>query len=330
MDKIDEMEEKIEEKNLQFYSYRGIAKALSAGISFVTDNFTFILKATLPYAIFYTLVASTLIYLLSDARTIQLAEISMLTRTVQSPGLFAGVGLFLLLLLAACVLYVGFIFRLTHIHSKGLEVKTKKLLPLWKSSLRYSVKYLVYVCCTAVAGMIGGALCVAPLMVPTEGMMLGAGKIAVSMFLFIGLVVACVPLYMVLPSIYFEKKRLVPAATYGYKRGMKMWSKLFGMSIVIGIIEWLLLAILICPAVVMAAANFSATTSALQGDVIDLPRNFGLWFIIILIITQYLASFLFWISIMPFNYLYASMKSDEKLVEEEVKMNLVNILNKEK
>jgi len=319
MEIIDENVELQEEKNTQFYTYRGIAKSLSAAISFVTDRFLFIVKASLPYTLAYTILSTLIFFLCSDAYTYHAFLTWILSHKLAFNGVTISVVIAIMILLAVQILFVGFIMRLTHIHSKGLEVETKQLVPLWRSSLRYAGRYAVFYIALAVICPIAALICFVPLIIPTEGTLLGVAKIALFMILIIAYFVALIPVPMTIPSLFLEKKKTLQAVIYGYKKGWKMWNKLFGMTLLLFIVRMLAVTILVCPGIVMIAARFSASDSAMQGDVIQIPSHFELLFVVILLITQYLMTFLTWLDCMSYNYLYAAMKSDER--EQAVTFN---------
>lgn len=305
--------EKNNEKQLKapFYTYRGVTKCLSAGISFLTDNFLHIVKLSLPFAISFAVVMSAITYVWSNSLFQKILIGQVEGSDVSAVTLFATLGVLYVLMLVIVVMFVGLILRLVHIYTHDLPLKKYKYIPTLKASLKYSGKAaLIYLVVFAMATLFG-ALSAVPFMFGGEGRLILGIKLLVSVVMIIALMVLVLPFNIALPAMIFEKGKPSKAAWYGYKKGMKIWGKVFCLNLLIGIFGIFIMFVLSMPSLTMISSFNAATLSQMNGDSVHLPAGFNVWYVIVLFITYYLFSFMFWIQSVPYCYLYASIKHDE-------------------
>lgn len=323
--KLRKMENSSENKQTEsFYHYRGVTKCLSAGISFVTDNFLHLLKLTLPVALLYAVFMSGLVYFISDSRVVDLLINVGVTAAAQSPmiGDFAqsvmiqyGLGLILCSVCSMVMyyLFMGLIYRNIVIYSHDFPLKKYGMLPTYKISAKYGMKYFCYSVVIAFIGFVLVLISLSPLFIPTEGVIFGYMKVVFAAILFIVVVIGfAVPINLSIPALFLEKGTAAKAAISGFKKGMKMWSKSFCLSLLIALLCGTVMFVLSLPSLVMINGYYAATFSQMSGDAVSFPSGFHFWYFVVLLITGYLYTFTFWIQSVPFAYLYASAKSDEK------------------
>lgn len=300
--------------NLQtepFYKYRGVTKCMSAGISFITDNFLNLVKLSMPYTTAFAIVFAAILYILSDSSLMQVlagnAEAS------DMPIATLGVTLLVLLFIGFVIfsLLNGLIFRLLHVYSQDLPVNKDGYKLTLKYSLKYTQKFIVYYIVTGFIGSVLGLLPVLPLFIPTEGILYLGLKLAGCAVLFIIVIILALPFAISLPAMYFEKGNAFKNAVYGYKKGFKMIGKIFGLGVLLMILGYTLLGILALPSITLVNTYRAATLSVLNGDAANMPSGYGFWYAVVLFVTCYLASFWIWLSDAVYCYLYASMKVDE-------------------
>lgn len=295
-----------------FYSYRGVNKCLSDGISFLTDNFTHIVKQSLPLALALSALQACVIFVVSDSKLLKM----MLGQVAFEPSFFYWMGglllVMLLLYVAVAIVFQCYILRLIVIHSHNLPIKRFAAIPTYKISAKYGLKFLGFLAAFCAMFVFVAALCVAPLFIKTEGTALMVTKVGVSMAMYIVLLVCVLPLQISICSIFLRKGKMWENAWYGYKMGFKVWGKLFCLFLLIGILVMSVMYVLSMPATIMVNAYYAATFSQMSGDAIHLPAGFQFWYFVVLLLTSYLYTFTFWVRSVPYAYMYAAVKSDEK------------------
>lgn len=294
-----------------FYTYRGVTKCLSAGISFLTDNFLHIVKLSLPFAVSFAVVMSAITYVCSNSLFQKILAGQVEGSEVSAVTLFASLGVLYVLMFVIVVLFMGLIFRLVHIYTHDLPLKKYKYLPTLKSSLKYSGKIAAIYAVVLVLSFVFGMLSVVPFLFGGEGNFILGIKLLVSLVVIVALLVFALPLNIALPAMIFEKGKPAKTAWYGYKKGLKIWGKVFCLNLLIGILGMFIMFVLSMPSLTMISSFNAATLSQMNGDSVQLPAGFNMWYVIVLFITYYLFSFMFWIQSVPYCYLYASIKHDE-------------------
>ena len=272
------------QKELPFYSYRKVSKCLSAGISFLTDNFLHLIKLSLPVTIPFTLVFAASIYLSSDAT---------LFADPMNLWMSEGVLTFLLLLLSAA--FVGFIYNMVRFKSEDIDLKTVRMKdsykqPFFKLTVNALIVTLIFI---VVAGGFG-YLMMKSMLREAHGMAEVGENIAITSLLFLIMIAVFIPSGFCLPNVDLL------------------------VSIIVGIISLLLVS----PAIVITLLQRNASLSLLEGDAVNLPSLFPLWAVLILIISAFLLTIVTWIQYLPLAYLYASVKEDMEQ-EEKSKIPMI-------
>lgn len=292
-----------------FYTYRGVTKCLSAGISFLTDNFLYITKVSLPFALAYSVFTSALVYISSDSSFIQKLTVGTVSEKLTMCGAYIGL---LIMLMLSSMLFNGLIYRMVHIHSHGISLKRYGMKQMLRSSMGYGCKYFCFEAVFLIVYSFLAALSVVPLLLGGEGtvfMILKFGGFAVIAAL---LFVSVLPLSISEPAIFLEKGKLFRNAFNGYKKGMKVWGKIFCLALLLSIFVMLMMLVISLPSVIMINGFKAATLSQVNGDAVHMPGGFQIWYAIVLLITYYIFTFLFWVQKVPFCYLYSAIKSDER------------------
>lgn len=305
-----------------FYQYRSVTKCLSAGISFLTDNFFHLVKLTLPATLIFAAVLSGIVYIMSDSRVIDLLMNVGLGDIVASQTtndfiitllLKYGIIYFLCSLIYVVVYYFfyGIIYREIVIRSHDLPLHKFAPLPTYKIAAKYGLKFFCYSLAVGLLVVLSCLIVICPLLIPTEGDIFGYIKVGISAILLMLFIFFALPLSLAVPAMYLEKGKAVKCAFLGYKRGLKKWSKVFCLSVLISVLCISVMFILSLPSIVMINSYYAATWSEMNGDPVSFPAGFHFWYFVVLFITNFLYSFTLWIQTVPFAYLYASVKSDE-------------------
>ena len=297
------------QKELPFYSYRNVSKCLSAGISFLTDNFLHLIKLSLPITIPFTLVFAASIYLSSDAT---------LFADPMNLWMSEGVLSFLLLLLSAA--FVGFIYNMVRMKSEDIDLKTVEMKdsykqPFFKLTVNALIVSLIFIVVT-------GGFCylmMKSMLREAHGMAEVGENIAITSLLFLIMIAVFIPSGFCLPNVELGEGTLMSKFWKGYKVGWKKWGKLFALSLLVSIIVGIISLLLMSPAIVITLLQRNASLSLLEGDAVNLPSLFPLWAVLILIISAFLLTIVTWIQHLPLAYLYAAAKED---MEQEEKSKL--------
>lgn len=295
-----------------FYKYRGVTKSLSAGISFLTDNFLYIVKASLPFALVYAGLCTAISYILSNSMLLQTILGKVSSSSISAVTLGTILAVLIILLLFDFFLFNGLIYRLIHLYSHDIPLKRFSYVSTLKSAVKYSVKGAVFFCITFLIGVICGYIAMSPIFINVEGNVMFFIKLGAVAFLYLAIIVFALPFAISLPSIYLEKGGAFKNALKGYKRGLKIWGKLFCMALLLTLLIIFIMFVLSMPSIILINSYHAATLSQLNGDPVTMPLGFNLWYIVVLFITFYLNTFTLWLSQVPYCYLYASVRSDEK------------------
>lgn len=295
-----------------FYSYRKITRCLSAGISFLTDNFLHIVKLSLPYVVALAVFQTALAYIGSNSSLLQVMMGNPEASSVSMVTLGIIVGLLLIAMFVAYSLYSGLVYRLIHIYSHDLPLKSLGYIQTLKSSVKYGIKCGVFYLCLALIVIVFETIAFVPFFIPTEGRMYLAIKLGVLLAVLLALFFVIVPCAFSMQAIFLEEGKAYKNAVYGFKKGLKYWGKSFCLALLIGLLEMLLIFVLSLPSLSMAQCYQAATLSQLNGDAVVIPTGFNFWYLVVLFVTSCLISFIAWIGPTSFAYLYASMKTDEK------------------
>ncbi len=306
-----------------FYKYRSVTKSLSAAISFLTDNFLQIVKLSLPYALAFAAIQAALVYIASDSVLIEVLMGNEGASSISLTTLGIVLVLLLLLLFGVLCLFNGLIYRLIHIYSHDVPLKKYTLKAIWKSSLKYAWKAFLFFMIMFAFAIVASLLIAAPFLIPGEGIVLMTIKIAISMILIIAAIVLSLPLGISMPAVFLEKGKILRNVIYGYKKGLKIWGKVFCMNLLVSILEFFLMFVLAMPCLAMISSHHAATMSMLNGDTVNIPSTFSFWLIVIVFLTYYLYTFIIWIGPAAFSYLFASVQSDE--IEEAKNQYMKNL-----
>ncbi len=292
--------EKENQKEQSFYSYRSVAKCLSAGISFLTDHFGHLVKLSLPVAIPLCLVLAASIYVSSD--------VSLLANPVNLL-MTEGVLTFLLVLLTAA--FVGFVFNLIRMKSEELDLRTVRLKDAYKKPFfKLTVNAFVVSVIFMVVAFGFGWLMMKSMMREAHDMSEVVENVVGAIIVLLIMIAVFVPTGFCLPNVELGEGSLMKKFWKGYKLGWKKWAKLFALTLVVGIIVGVVSILLMSPAIVISLMQRNASLSLLEGDAVHLPSLFPLWEVVVLLISTFLMTILSWIQYLPLAYLYASVKDD--------------------
>lgn len=292
--------EKENQKEQSFYSYRSVAKCLSAGISFLTDHFWHLVKLSLPVAIPLCLVLAASIYVSSD--------VSLLANPVNLL-MTEGVLTFLLVLLTAA--FVGFVFNLIRMKSEELDLRTVRLKDAYKKPFfKLTVNAFVVSVIFMVVAFGFGWLMMKSMMREAHDMSEVVENVVGAIIVLLIMIAVFVPTGFCLPNVELGEGSLMKKFWKGYKLGWKKWAKLFALTLVVGIIVGVVSILLMSPAIVISLMQRNASLSLLEGDAVHLPSLFPLWEVVVLLISTFLMTILSWIQYLPLAYLYASVKDD--------------------
>jgi len=292
--------EKENQKEQSFYSYRSVAKCLSAGISFLTDHFWHLVKLSLPVAIPLCLVLAASIYVSSD--------VSLLANPVNLL-MTEGVLTFLLVLLTAA--FVGFVFNLIRMKSEELDLRTVRLKDAYKKPFfKLTVNAFVVSMIFMVVAFGFGWLMMKSMMREAHDMSEVVENVVGAIIVLLIMIAVFVPTGFCLPNVELGEGSLMKKFWKGYKLGWKKWAKLFALTLVVGIIVGVVSILLMSPAIVISLMQRNASLSLLEGDAVHLPSLFPLWEVVVLLISTFLMTILSWIQYLPLAYLYASVKDD--------------------
>lgn len=292
--------EKENQKEQSFYSYRSVAKCLSAGISFLTDHFWHLVKLSLPVAIPLCLVLAASIYVSSD--------VSLLANPVNLL-MTEGVLTFLLVLLTAA--FVGFVFNMVRMKSEELDLRTVRLKDAYKKPFfKLTVNAFVVSVIFMVVAFGFGWLMMKSMMREAHDMSEVVENVVGAIIVLLIMIAVFVPTGFCLPNVELGEGSLMKKFWKGYKLGWKKWAKLFALTLVVGIIVGVVSILLMSPAIVISLMQRNASLSLLEGDAVHLPSLFPLWEVMVLLISTFLMTILSWIQYLPLAYLYASVKDD--------------------
>jgi len=292
--------EKENQKEQSFYSYRSVAKCLSAGISFLTDHFWHLVKLSLPVAIPLCLVLAASIYVSSD--------VSLLANPVNLL-MTEGVLTFLLVLLTAA--FVGFVFNMVRMKSEELDLRTVRLKDAYKKPFfKLTVNAFVVSVIFMVVAFGFGWLMMKSMMREAHDMSEVVENVVGAIIVLLIMIAVFVPTGFCLPNVELGEGSLMKKFWKGYKLGWKKWAKLFALTLVVGIIVGVVSILLMSPAIVISLMQRNASLSLLEGDAVHLPSLFPLWEVVVLLISTFLMTILSWIQYLPLAYLYASVKDD--------------------
>ena len=180
-----------------------------------------------------------------------------------------------------------------------------------KSAAKYGVKAGAFILVLSAIMILFVIVAFVPCMLPGEGTIIGGIKVSVTIALFIAMFVLSLPVAIALPAYFFEKGKPWHCALYGYKKGLKIWGKIFCLGLLVLILEVVLMFILYMPSLTMISSYHAATLSQMNGDTVLFPGGFSFWYFCVLFGTHYLLSIIMWIGNASYAYLYASIKSDE-------------------
>lgn len=296
----------------QFYTYRGISKCLSAGISFLTDNFLYLIKISLPIAILYSIINGALAYFLSDTHISQ--SLYTIVGGANTSGLGVVISFLLLCLLsyASTCFMLGLLYRLMCIHSHDIPLDKDNMLSTLKFSAKYGVKaFCFYLIPLFIVLAFSTVSHYALMKNIANGAVFPWLTLGIVILIVIALLVFALPLSIALPAMYLEKGNAFKNCLYGYKKGIKSWGKVFCLSLLLVMLVGLIDFVLLMPALSMISCYHAATDSILNGDAVTMPSGFHFWYAIVLFVSYFILFFVSWVSHTPFCYLYASIKSDE-------------------
>lgn len=312
MENIESITEEKEAK-LPFYSYRSVLKCYSAGISFVTDNFLFILKTFSPvfacsalfFAIWLDLLYSFQPYfiLMSFIAFFLFAVnyyvvMAMTFRVFDQIALDKG--------------FLGYnawtLFKATR----------KKFVKMFHWFLICFVVVLVALIPTFITAIVlySGMDKTTPLETIGTNVLILYGVMLINLIIF-GFVVG-VPMYMSMFYVMMEKGSSIKNAWKGLKVGYRLWAKCFGLLLLMVVTFDLLGAVFCSLLSVMYSAKAVAITSAAQGDIVYLPEAINWILPIVSFVTVFFSCFIDVMAVSCGIYLYASAKTDEKNKENAI------------
>lgn len=305
----DIAEEHVEKEKVVFYQYRGVPKCLSAGISFITDNFFYLLKTLFPVMALLTIVCSAYVFISTDySNTQHLAARSLEGFRNLSVSL-AVLGVLMFVLESA---FVGMLYKLIYLHSKGREYLKENMLSLMKRSWRDMLKSLGWNVITYIitSVVLTGCLYLALRFTPYPGLRIV--QLVAAGCIFLIFMVAMIPYQLTLPNLMLSKLKFGASMKDGFVQGWKVWGKMFGMVMLTGLIIAIIGGLLMSPSFVMSLIHNNVTQGVLEGDSVDIPGGYNIFYMIILLLTSYLSCILNMVAIVPMAYLYGAVEYDEQ------------------
>jgi len=319
MDNIESITEEKEAKK-PFYSYRGVSKCYSAGISFITDNFLFFLKTFSP------------VFALSGAFTALM--FALMPMMVVNVGYVVAYYLDILLILGINLFGVAMLYRLILQDSLGKGFLGYNSWTLLKASRKQINRVVAYAFISIVLGIVSFIPSVVGIFIATllsgvaEGMDMAKlaqlnsiGQLIVLANFLIVLFVLIIPFKMVLPYMMMEKGNMFKDFFKGIKKGYKIWGKNFGLFMLVSITILVLFCLTTLPCSVLISARTNALLSLQMGDPVTLPAGFSVFVMIAAFFQGFVMSFMSFIDILSFAYLYASAKHDDKQKDQGLKID---------
>jgi len=294
-----------------FYSYRGVTKCYSAGVSFVTDNALFILKCFGPVFACLAFFSAAWMDLLCSFEPfyMTMSFVSLFLMMVTAYVMAA----MTLRIFEQISLDKGFLGYNTWTLLKASRKKLVKLLHLFLITLVANIVALIPTIIAAVAvfwgmdkNMTQEALAYKIIIV--------YGVMLINLLIY-GFVIG-VPAYLATFYVLMEKGNSIKNAWKGLKAGYKVWGKCFGLELLIGLTFWLLSFVLGMLLGVMYSAKMAAAMSVLSGDPVDMPAIVDWILPVVDFVTMFFVCFLELMAISCGVYLYASVKADEKNKEK--------------
>lgn len=313
MENIESITEEKEAK-LPFYSYRSVLKCYSAGISFVTDNFLFILKTFSPvfacvalfFAIWMDLLYSFQPYfMVMSYLSLFLCGIFMYVIMAMTFRVFEQIAS-----------DKGFLGYNTLTLLKASRKKLVKMVHIYFINLASTIILLLPTIITGIVLYFYGA--------GEELTMesLGIKFIIFGGVLFVNVMFAGfafgVPYYLAIYYVAMEKGSSLANLWKGLKVGYRMWAKCFGLELLLSVTFSLLGFVLGSVLSVMYSAKTVALMSAAQGDTVDMPEAMNWILPVVSFLTIFFACFLDIMAVSCGIYLYASAKTDEKNKENAI------------
>ncbi|MCR5313450.1 MAG: hypothetical protein K6E54_07390 [Bacteroidaceae bacterium] len=305
MENVETVIDNADNKKAPFYSYRGVGKCLSAGVSFLTDNFIFILKVFSPIfaigAIFYS------IYLY-NSQNIE-----------TSSSIFATISLFVTLFVFA--IEVAMLFRLYLQDSLNKGFLGYNTLSLIKASRKLILRSLVILLIEYLLFLVAfiPTLISYFYVIKTNNFVLFAITILANLIVFF--FVIGVPNVLAYPYALMSRGNIFKDLWMGFKRGYKYWGKCFGLVLLTGLIIFVILVLFFVPVGILLGFKKSSEISISMGDIVNIPVWFDTIMYVVLYISSFVACFLELFFVSPFAYLYASVKVDEKQSEATLKID---------
>ncbi len=279
-----------------FYTYRNIGKCLSAGISFITDNITPLLKLFFP------------IYLL-DGLSMVLMNANLKSTDIYGLVLLV-VGI--VLFIANNIMRVGMLSFMLHLDSIN---KTFNKYNAWtlivdsrKHTKRMLLFFLIFLCVCVITFL--PVIAVIYFLYKT-------GHVNIAYY-FVLMYVAMLIFLLLVPSAtamfyaVMENGSTIKNTWTGFKNGYKYWGKNFGVEIIAGLLVFLITTFLNLPAFVMSEAQLAAQASISTGESVTLPSIFTPMFLVTTFVTGILTSLISLLEISIIAHLYASIKTSEK------------------
>lgn len=299
-----------------FYSYRGITKCYSAGVSFVTDNALFILKCFGPVFACVAFFFTAWIDLMYTFQPFYFA-ISM-------------VSLFLMVVSAYVLSAMVFrVFEQISLDKGFLGYNTWTLLKASRKKIVKVIHFLLIYIAVEIVAMIP-TIITAVVIFSSIDKETNAEALTYRIIIVYGVMllnilvyafVVGVPSYLALYYVVMEKGSSIKNAWKGLKEGYRIWGKCFGLELLLGLTFYLIGFVFGMLVSVMYAAKMAATLSSSMGDPIDMPVVMDWILPFVTFVSIFFLCFLEVMGISAGAYLYASVKADEK--NKETAMSFV-------
>ena len=264
-----------------FYSYRGVGKCYSRGISVFTDNFKCIFKfmwpITLACAFLYTL--------------LHVAELFPYEITIAELELFKSyyfVILGLLFLIVHCI-YISHVYVLIKLHASTYDLSKLSYKFIYKEAVRNLRTIAPYYVLMVVVYALTSFIYLSPIV-----------------FIFA---------MLILPCLILSGKSFWRGVWFGLKLGYKNFFRNLSMALLLVFTVGIILGLINLPVYMFHMMAQSADMSSLAGDTVNIPLKYYYIAPGVILLLSFITSFLSISFYMPLAYLYASAQVtyEEKL-----------------
>lgn len=293
------------EKKAPFYSYRSVGQCLSAGISFFTDNFLFMLKVSFP------------VLVISGA----LISVYFSSVSPSGPSLIGSLASLGSMFMEFVI--IGMVMRLILQESMGKGFLGYNSWTLFRASLGQIKRCTIIYITLFVVFM----LLMAPTICAFFPLMNMGTPVVFAVVALLNLILVIflfeVPANMALYYGVLENGSLWKNVWNGFKKGYKYWGRIFGLELIMFAVVAFICFCFALPAGVFAIAKNSMLQVQAMGDKVDDLDVINCWFMFVSFLSGFLCMFVHLVNVPVFGYLYATIKVSE---EESVSLKKIDEL----